>query len=388
LEQTRLMHTETLGPSISARLASIPYQKEYIRLLLKRKPYLLENENRYLENIREGSNLDPNQISPALRFCETRCDYDLFDFLSTWSSFPAANRPGRRMKFFIVDQGQNGSAIMALGSIGSAIRQLGVRDEWIGWHGQKWKEIRAHNLAFIMDLVTCVGIPPYSYLTSGKLVCYTCLSREFRGAYCRRYVSQPTAKLGRFVSDIALIVVLGAFGRNTPQYKGVSIKGQNHFEFIGYTKGYSTFHIPANSYNEFLAALDIDGLREKRRLPGGANPKLRMLRFIARKLHLDEEQFVRSGYRRAVFAAPLARNSKAFLLGEDDSLDYFDYSFEDVVEAWKQKWLWRRWENREVVERIRSFTRSRLSLKREFVSLPISSQNSLNVRKGVAALSR
>ena len=371
----------------SARLAAAPYRREFIKSLIQRKAYLLENEDYYLRNVIDGASLNPNLVSPELRFCRTRDDYDLFDFLSTWSSFPAVDRPGRRLKFLIVDTGHAGLPIMALGCLSSAIRLLKTRDDWISWRGPKWREIRARKLAYIMDLSTCVGIPPYSYLTSGKLVCYTCLSQELRQAYSERYGFRPTEKLGRFITDIALVVVLGAFGGNTPQYKGISIKGQNHFEFIGYTKGYSTFHIPASSYNEFLAALDIDGLREKRRLPGGANPKLRMLRLIARKLQLDEEQFVRSGYRRAVFVAPLAHNSKAFLLGEDYSLDYFDYSLAEVVDAWKRKWLWRRWENREVVERVRSFTRLRLSLKSEFSSLPISSQNSLNVRNGVAVLS-
>lgn len=368
LEISTLSHTEMPHTDISARLATIPFRKEYISSLVKRKPYLLKNEDRYLGRILEGSNLDPNRVYPAMRFCETRDDYDLFDFLSTWSSFPAGNRPGRRMKFFIVDEGHEDSPVMALGCLGSAIRLLNVRDTWIGWQGSKWKETRARNLAFVMDLVTCVGIPPYSYLTSGKLLCYACLSRELREAYNRRYASITTVKLGRLITDIALIVVLGAFGSNTPQYKGISIDGRNHFKFIGYTKGYSTFHISSSLYDELLSAASISELAKMRRLPGGGNPKLRMLRSIARKLNIDEEHLVRSGYQRAVFVAPLAHNSRRFLLGEDDSLDYSDYSFKDVVEAWKHKWLRRRCESNEVLEQVRKFTPSQLSLRTEFVS--------------------
>lgn len=365
LQLSLLSGLDETEPHWSARVATLPYRKALIRLLVKRKPYLLENENYYLRNVLSGSNLNPNQISPAIRFCNSRSDYDLFDFLSMWSSFPAANRPGRRFKFFIVDAGHEGSPIMALGCLSSSIRLLRARDEWIGWHGAKWKETRARNLAFMLDLSTCVGIPPYSYLTSGKLLCYTCLSKEIRDAYSKRYASQRTMNLGRFITDIALIVVLGAFSRNTPQYKGISVNGIKYFRFVGYTKGYSTFHIPRDYYDELLSTINIEALGKRRRLDGGGNPKLRMLRIIARRLHLDEENFVRSGYRRAVFVAPLAHNSTAFLLGEDERLDYFDYSFEDVVEAWKQKWLWRRCEKGEVLEKVNTFTPSLLSLKRE-----------------------
>jgi hypothetical protein len=177
----------------SARLAAVPYRREFIKSLIQRKAYLLEKENCYLRKVIDGASLKPNLVSPELRFCKTREDYDLFDFLSTWSSFPTVDRPGRRLKFFIVDTGHAESPIMALGCLSSAIRLLKARDDWIGWPEPKWREIRARKLAYIMDLSTCVGIPPYSYLTSGKLVCYACLSKELRQVYGERYGSRCCA---------------------------------------------------------------------------------------------------------------------------------------------------------------------------------------------------
>lgn len=365
LEPSSLFDFDETDSAIAKRIATIPYRKAFISSLVERKPYLVRNEDYYLKNVLPGSGLDPNRISPAIRFCETRNDHDLFDFLSTLSSFPGSSRLGRRFRFFIIDEGHDGAPVMALGCLASAIRLLRARDEWIGWHGSKWKMICAQNLAFVMDLSTCVGIPPYSWLTSGKLLCYACLSRELRQAYSMRYASQYTMKLGRIVTDIALIVVLGAFSSNTPQYKGISIDGRNHFKFVGYTRGYSSFQISGNTYEELLSKIDVPQLSKKRCLNGGGNPKLRMLRLIARRMNLDEEHLANSGHRRAVFVAPLAHNSRTFLRGEDDFLVYFNYPLEDLVKAWKQKWLWRRWASDEVVRKVRNFTTSQLSLKHE-----------------------
>ena len=347
----------------SARAATIPWKREFLKSLLNRKPYLFNNENQYLSRLIPGSNLNPNLILPDIKLCETRDDYDLFDFLGIWSSFPTSDRPGRRMKFFIVDKGHEGTPIMALGCLSSTVSLLATRDNWIGWAGRSFKEIRANNLAYIMDLSTCVGIPPYSYVTSGKLLCYSCLSREFRWAYASRYQSQYTAKLKRLVTDIALIVVLGAFSRNTPQYRGITLGGETRFRFAGYTKGYSTFHIPSGLYDELLTRANIEELSKQRCLDRGGNPKLRMLRTIARKANINDEYIVKSGFKRAVFIAPTAYNSRTFLLGEDRSLDYYDYSFEEVVEAWKKRWLYTRYSNNRVLAEINRFTPSLLSLR-------------------------
>ena len=63
--------------------------------------------------------------------------------------------------------------------------------------------------------------------------------------------------------------------------------------------------------------------------------------------------------------ASLAHNTREFLIGQDDSLEYFNYSFEDIANAWKEKWLWRRYAKSQVIERINKFTPSLLSLRRE-----------------------
>jgi len=154
-------------------------------------------------------------------------------------------------------------------------------------------------------------------------------------------------------------------GAPQPQYKGISVNGRNYFRFVGYTKGYSTFHVSSRLYNDLLSIANIENLSERRCLDGCGNPNLRMLRVIARRLNLNEENLVRSGYRRAVFIAVLAHNTREFLLGQDDSLDYFDHSFEDIANAWKEKWLWRRCAKSHVTERVNKFTPLILSLKKE-----------------------
>lgn len=344
------------------RCAAKQYRQECIKGALLRKPYLKSKEPQFLAQLIKGSRLQLSRIQPILRICESREDFDVVDYFSLWSSFPTRDRPGRRLKFLLFDVGQKSAALMALGSIGSSVRQLGVRDSWIGWNTKDFKEVRASKLAYIMDVTRCIGVPPYSFLTSGKLLCYTLLSNEFRSLYALRYAKQLTRKLERIVTDIALLVTCGAYSSNTPQYKGISYGGRSRFKFVGYTKGYSTFHIPQSLFNMLIGKFDDPKLRLARYGERGSHAKIHVLRHIARQLGIDEEQLVFSGHRRAVFLTPLAKNTRAFLRGEASRLEYYSANYDDLVEEWRVKWLVRRWRSSRVRHQVRSFVPRHITL--------------------------
>jgi hypothetical protein len=90
-------------------------------------------------------------------------------------------------------------------------------------------------------------------------------------------------------------------------------------------------------------------------MAGGANAKMRILRYAARQLRIPEERLVFSGHRRAIFAAPLAVNWRDFLLGRSNTIAYLSYPLDSVTKQWKANWLSRRLMNSSVVDQVRLF---------------------------------
>jgi hypothetical protein len=324
-------------------------------MTFSRKPYLQLEEDKYLSNLAHGKQLAFDRISPVLVVCQTREDYDLYDYFRMWSSFPTVDRPGRRLKLLIRDSGQPRSPLMGLCCLSSAVRQLRVREEWIGWQGRKSFKIRAQNLAYIMDLSNCLSVPPYSNLTGGKLLAAMMASNEVRDIYRNRYLAQRSMFRQRILIELVLITTSAVYGSNAPQYKGLSYNGSRLYQFLGYSTGYSTFQIPPELYNE------VKGFVLRRRkhcdptMAGGANAKIRILRFAARELGIREESLVLSGQRRGIFAAPLASNWKEFLLGKTRAPEYFDYPLNTIVDRWRKDWLIRRISDESVLSKVNSF---------------------------------
>lgn len=350
--------------AVGRRMAVEGWQRDFVAALLRKKPYLLSNEAIYLSSLIDGTDLDSNKISPQLLPCTCREDYDLYDYLRMLSSFPTQDRPGRRMKFLVRDVGHPGAPVMGICCLSSTIKQLKALDQWIGWAGKEWQTIRTHNLAFIMDISTCLGIPPYSYLTSGKLLCYMMLSNEVRELYRQRYEFKPSESKNRILKDIVLLLTTGAFGENTPQYKGITFSGQKQFRLIGLTSGYSTFQVSPALYKQIKQLVNSNGQSQIPTIDGGASAKLRILRYGARELGIDEEQLVFSGHRRAVFAAPIAVNWREFLRMETQRIEYCDYPLQELINEWKSRWLRRRLRARHVRTQISAFRPDLLRISR------------------------
>ena len=60
-------------------------------------------------------------------------------FRHTWST-SYKSTPGRKMFFLVRDRAATNHPVIGIGALGSAIVQLGARDEWIGWTGKEMLE--------------------------------------------------------------------------------------------------------------------------------------------------------------------------------------------------------------------------------------------------------
>jgi hypothetical protein len=340
--------------SCAKREAVRKWRRDVTRRAFDAHQALRNRENSLLYgNVLRGRDLNVCKITPQIVPCRTEQDLLTFSYFSLCSSFPSGDRPGRRLKFLVRDVGQPGHPLIGICCLSSPVRQLRVRDEWIGWQESKYRSTRARNLVYISDLSTCISMPPYSFLTGGKLLAALMTSDDVRRLYRERYHEQLTLRQSLLADELYLLTTSGCYGSNSPMYKGMRCKGRTLYHFLGYSKGYSHFQIDPTLYEDvkrFVA----------RRLPETAgrfrtwsNSKIRVLRLAARELKISEEILVFTGHQRAVFAAPLAENWRQLLLGDHVSADVISYPSCEIVEYWKEKWLARRLQSCETLAAVR-----------------------------------
>ena len=297
---------------LDSTLTRLEYKVQFANELLSKKNYLSKNREYYYEYTIDGKSLLSRieRIEPKLHLCTNRADFDIYDFYSLFSSFPSRDRPGRRIKFLLLDSQYEPHKVMAIGCLSSPLWGCAVRDKWIGW-SECHKSIKSNKLIYVLDLSTCIGIPPYSYLTSAKLMSMLMLSVEVMDFYKTRYTGQLTMKINREVTQYALITTTSINGKNAPIYRMNKYNGSQLYKYVGLTKGYSTYHISDKYYRKFKA--HNDQIKSKSSISNGSNPKIRTLRNIARQNGLDEKQLVYTGEKRGVFCAPVATNYREFL---------------------------------------------------------------------------
>jgi hypothetical protein len=142
-----------------------------------------------------------------------------------------------------------------------------------------------------------------------------------------------------FDGRLALVTATSALGRSSI-YNRLKFDNMDVFQPVGFTEGYGHFHLANGTYanlREYLALLGDD---EVNRFTFGSGPNYR-IRVVRKALeYLDlPSGLLRHGIRRAVYVAPLAKNTSAFLRGDNKRLQWYGRPFHDVVEAWRERWL-------------------------------------------------
>lgn len=212
------------------------------------------------------------------------------------------------MKFLIRDLGHKSQPLIGICCLSSPVRQLQARDEWIGWLGSEYRMIRRRRLVDIADLSTCVSMPPYSFLTGGKLLAGSMTSNEIRSFYHARYKDQLTLRQSLRADELYLLTTSGCYGSNAPLFKGLKCEGRSLYRFLGYSRGYSHFQIDPMLYEQVKNLVRRRRPDTKGQFRTWCNSKIRVLRMAARELKIPEELLVFTGHRRALFAAPLTEN--------------------------------------------------------------------------------
>ena len=229
----------------------------------------------------------------------------------------------------------------------------------------------------MMEIVVCGSIPPYNELLGGKLVSILSCSPRVISDYTHKYENQISEIASRMKgeevirdSHLAYLGTTSLYAVGSSQYNRIKapFKDGQPIEFrkMGVTEGYGTVFFSKETTSLFSSILKLqDGGKRIGHVFGeGTSPRFRMISRGLASIGIRAEAFLKHYSPRIVYSIDLAKNTKEFLMGYEDQVDY-GYDLEDeavveqktqeLIEYWYQRWLTSRLTSVDIVERLNSF---------------------------------
>lgn len=317
--------TESLSKEM-IRASHRPQRDEWV---IKEMAALDKRWDRLFRFFANGTDVHPEDIRPELVPAEADRDSGyLFRMATLLWSVPVSRGYGRRMRYLVMDRSND--KLIGVFALGDPVFNLGARDRWIGWD----VEARRQRLVHVMDAYVVGAVPPYSSLLGGKLVTSLIGSAEVSRDFSARYSQTRGIISGENkAARLALVTITSALGRSS-LYNRLKLRKQNgshnngpvlvELVRIGETRGYGHFHLSNSIFERIRLMLASEDHRyaSGHQFGQGPNWRLRVIRVGLQKLGLDEE-LIRHGITREVYAMPLATNYRDFLCGfvEEPSLN-------------------------------------------------------------------
>jgi hypothetical protein len=159
------------------------------------------------------------------------------------------------------------------------------------------------------------------------------------------------------------------YGQRPSQYDRISIPQDIEageaaaglrYEYLGRTRGIGTFQFNDQTVSELsnLLAQSKRGQQVNSVFGEGVNPRLRKIRDGLEALGLSSDEFLNHGGPRLVYGVRLAENCGAYLLGMDKHPKFIlgpkspGQFTQHINQWWMTRWLLRRIEKSEVLERV------------------------------------
>jgi hypothetical protein len=301
-------------------------------VLAKNIPFLSEWEDRVIERLANGSEIDPERIDPYVVPVLTEADAALFRFATLHWSVPVSQGYGRRTRFLIFDRWNE--KLMGVFALGDPVFNLGVRDRLIGW-GQAERQERLYN---VYDAYVLGAVDPYRQLIAGKLAAFCAVADETAAHLEAKYAGKTTVirKEDKDATPI-LITTTSSLGRSSI-YNRLRYDERYVFKSIGFTEGFGHFHFSDELFTAIVQFVARDGKTLRGHKYGdGPNWRIRTLRRGLEELGLGGE-LLRHGIRREVFIAPRAAGWRAYLRGESKYLKWFGYEIDALSAHWRDRW--------------------------------------------------
>lgn len=331
-------------------------------LLEQQANWIRHTESWIHEYFIHGRDVDVARIQPKLELVRTERQHAIWRYCRLKGSIPYNRVCGRLLHYLLRDEGQPNAPIMGVISLSSPVLINKPRDQWIGWRYPEHIDLKRHKLLCCMDLTVSMAIPPYNYLTAGKMICLSMLSEDVRKDYWDKFYSVETPS-GLQEGRLALITTTSLYGSSV-QYNRLKVGERLAYHLVGYTTGFGNAHVTEAEFLEMEQYLKDIGKPIPKGWGTGRSYRLRVYSAYYRH-RFGQKHAPAHEQPRSVYVAPLAQNAQAFLRGEDEDLILYDLPFELLVENWRSRWLTSRLCNPIVMEQFRAVDPVILLLSRE-----------------------
>lgn len=298
-------------------------------------PRLRNHEDRLIEYVANGNEVEPARISPKLVLVEPNTTNELlFRYVSLHWSIPVSAGYGRRLRFLVFDE--NNGKLIGLFGLGDPVFALRARDKWIAWDNETKKQ----RLYHVMDAYVLGAVPPYSYLLCGKLIAMLTLSNEVRNAFRKKYSNRPSLiKNVNHPAFLAVLTTTSALGRSSI-YNRIRINGFSYWTSLGFTQGSGEFHFSNGVYEkvfEFVRS-NCQPTAKHTAWGSGFRNKREVVKKCLARIGLPTE-LIYHGIKREIFAAPIGKNALRFLRGEVSRPSFYDWKEDYLANEFMNRWL-------------------------------------------------
>lgn len=287
------------------------------------------------EYLLDSSDIEVAKIKPKLIEVESGTKYgNLFRWWNlVWWSLPHERSYGRQMRFIVWDQ-YHDSPIGLIG-LQSPILSWNVRDKYLNIDVEQ----RDYWVNQSLSAQRLGALPPYNKFLGGKLVASLMVSDLIRKSFRRKYSKSKTLLLERTLpANLLFITTTGAYGKSSV-YNRLKFQDEKICDFIGYTGGYGSFHIPNTLYESFVNYLREQGYKAGRSFGNGPSVKMKNIN-QAMKL-LGFKNGCEHGMKRAVYLFPFVKNLKS-LVKNNGSPKWYKRDADDLTDYWKKRWSYKR----------------------------------------------
>lgn len=297
----------------------------------KNEQFLMDKIPLVEKYIINGSSLDVSKIAPELIEVESGSNEENFFrwWNIVWWSLPYEHAYGRQMRFIIWDKYHN--APIGLIGLQSPILSWKARDNFLGIKPEK----RDFWINQSLSAQRVGALPPYNDIRGGKLVALLMTSDIIRKKFQKKYKDKKTLLLKRKLpSNLLFITTTGAYGKSSV-YNRLKFQTEKVSEFIGYTQGSGTFHIPNALYEDLVLYLKKRGFDTERGFGNGPSRKLRLIDQALQLLGFASG--ITHGIKRAVYLFPMVSNLKE-VIQSNERPNWYHRDIVDMTQFWKERW--------------------------------------------------
>ncbi|QMU55660.1 MAG: DUF4338 domain-containing protein [Candidatus Mycalebacterium zealandia] len=290
------------------------------------------------KHILDSSSLEVSKIKPRLIEVQSGTrEGNLFRWWNlTWWSLPYEKSYGRQMRFVVWDD-YHESPIGLIG-LQSPILSWSVRDKHLSIEPER----RDYWVNQSLSAQRLGSLPPYNKFLGGKLVASLMTSDLVRKSFKNKYSKSKTLLLKRQLpANLLFITTTGAYGKSSV-YNRLKLYDEKICDFIGYTSGSGSFHIPNTLYEGFISYLRECGYKAGRAFGNGPSVKMKNINKAMNLLGFKNG--CEHGMKRAIYLFPFASNLKD-VIEKEKRPTWYGRSVDDLTGYWKERWACKRvWE--------------------------------------------